>query len=399
MVRTRGSSFSSRGETSTGESSRGESSAQGEGRRRPTASARRRRVAPIQDDPIAEDRVFEEEAYHAYEGPVHEEAFEAPHDDNEEEEHLDVPDIQEEDVGGFPGGPLDASLLTHYVQHDRREILKLISHGKKINKLGPCTEGIQHIVLNSALMPLTDIFYDYVDKGLLLGFIERWHFETSSFHVPVGEMSITLDDVSTLLHLPVLGQLCDLEELEFEETRTTLVELLGIDGGAAGVETEDAHGLKVRLSWLREIYVQRCNACGIYAWSVPTLAHLYDQLGDASLASTKQMAGFLTLFQSWTYEYFPTMGRRRLVSSYDETTPRAARWQSPRQSSTLAEIRSQLDGLTYSGVVWHPYEGHRGIRPFFGICMYSGWIRISDTLSRHLPERVMRQFGLYQEIP
>ncbi|BAT92594.1 hypothetical protein VIGAN_07135400 [Vigna angularis var. angularis] len=31
--------------------------------------------------------------------------------------------------------------------------------------------------------------------------------------------------------------------------------------------------------------------------------------------------------------------------------------------------------------------------------MYSGWIRIGDTLSRHLPERVIRQFGLYQEIP
>ncbi|BAT75028.1 hypothetical protein VIGAN_01282400 [Vigna angularis var. angularis] len=61
------------------------------------------------------------------------------------------------------------------------------------------------------------------------------------------------------------------------------------------------------------------------------------------------------------------MGRRRLVASYDDTTPRAMRWQSPRQSSTLTEIRSQLDALTYSGVVWHPYEGHRGIRPFFGI--------------------------------
>ncbi|XP_047154362.1 protein MAINTENANCE OF MERISTEMS-like [Vigna umbellata] len=205
-------------------------------------------------------------------------------------------------------------------------------------------------------MPLTDIFYDYVDKGLLLGFIERWHFETSSFHVPVGEMSITLDDVSTLLHLPVLGQLCDLEELEFEETRTTLVELLGIDGGAAGVETEDAHGLKVRLSWLREIYVQRCNACGIYAWSVPTLAHLYDQLGG---------------MRSWTYEYFPTMGRRRLVSSYDETTPRAARCRALGRVRLLRRFGRQLDGLTYSGVVWHPYEGHRGIRPFFGIGMYS----------------------------
>ncbi|WVZ21388.1 hypothetical protein V8G54_008710 [Vigna mungo] len=414
----------SRGESSRGQSSREESF------RRDSSRGRRGWATPIQDDPIAEDRAFEEEAYQAYEGPVQE----TSDDDYEEEEH-DVPDMHEEDVGGFPGGPRDASLLTHYVQHvaygisqgrDRGDMLKLISHGIKVNKLGPCAEEIQHIVLNSSLMPLTQICYDYVDKGLLLGFIERWHFETSSFHLPVGEMTITLDDVSTLLHLPVLGQLCDLEELEFEEARTALVDLLGVDGGTAGAEMEDARGTKVRLSWLRDIYVQRCrsqhwdyaarayllhlvgctifanksaSSIRVYAWGVAALAHLYEQLGDASLASTKQMAGYLTLFQSWIYEHFPRMGRRRLVSSYDDTTPRATRWQSPRQSSTLAEIREQLDGLTYSGVVWHPYEGHRGIRPLFGVCMYSGWIRIGDTLSRHLPERLMRQFGFYQEIP
>ncbi|KAG2390276.1 Protein MAIN-LIKE 1 [Vigna angularis] len=354
MVRTRGASYTSREE-----SSRGESSAQGEARRRPTASARRRRAAPIHDDPIAKDRAFEEEAYQAYggdvqeeayEGDVQEEAFQAPDHDDDEEEHADVGDI-EEDIGGFPGGPRDASLLTHYVQHvaygisqgrDRGDMLKLISHGKKVNKLGPRAEGIQHIVLNSSLMPLIEICYDYGDKGLLLGFIERWHFETSSFLLPVGVMSITLDDVSTLLHLPVMGQLCGLEELEFEEARSALVDLLGVDGGTAGAEMEDGRGPKVRLSWLREIYGQRCqsqhwdyaarayllhlvgctifannsatsirvsylllfrdvHACDRYAWGVAALAHLYEQLGDASMASTRQMAGYLTLFQVHTY--------------------------------------------------------------------------------------------------
>ncbi|KOM37839.1 hypothetical protein LR48_Vigan03g122100 [Vigna angularis] len=37
------------------------------------------------------------------------------------------------------------------------------------------------------------------------------------------------------------------------------------------------------------------------------------------------MAGYLTPFQSWIYEHFPGMGRRRLVTSYDDTTPRAMR--------------------------------------------------------------------------
>ncbi|XP_052733869.1 uncharacterized protein LOC128196558 [Vigna angularis] len=111
MARTRGASFNSRGE-----SSRGESSSQGEARRRPTVSARRSRAAPIQHDPIAEERVVEEQTYEAYETHGEENAFEAPNDDDDEEEHADVHDIQE-DVAGFPGGPHDHSLLTHYVQH------------------------------------------------------------------------------------------------------------------------------------------------------------------------------------------------------------------------------------------------------------------------------------------
>ncbi|XP_047172333.1 protein MAIN-LIKE 1-like [Vigna umbellata] len=300
MARIRGISFSSRGE-----SFRRESSVQGEARRRPTASARRRCATPIEDDPI-------------------EKAFEAP-DDDDEEEHADVPNIQE-DVSGFTGGPRDASLLTHY---DRGDMLKLISHEEK--KLESCHEGIQHTVLNTTLMSLTHISYDYVNKGLLLGFIERWLFETSSFHLPIGEMSVTLDDVSTLLHLLVMGQMWDLEELEFEDARTTLVDLLGADGDSA------------RVRWRR------------YARGVAALAHLYEQLTDASLASTRKMTGYLTLLQSLRYEHFLGMGRRQLMSSYDDSTPRATRWQSPRKSSTLAEIRSQLDALTYSRVLWHPY--------------------------------------------
>ncbi|WVY98380.1 hypothetical protein V8G54_030531 [Vigna mungo] len=322
---------------------------------------KRRRATPIQDDPIEQ----------AYEGHVHEEALEAPKDDEEEDEYAEIQEV----VGGFPGGPRDASLLTHYVQHvayaisqgrDQRDLLKLISHGIKVNKLGPCAEGIQHIVLNSSLMPLTQICYDYIDKGF-------------SFHLSVGEMTITLDDETTLLHVL---------ELEFEEARTTLVDLLDIDGGTVGAEMEDARGTKdwdcaarayllhlvgctifanKSASFIRVFYLllfRDIHACGRYAWGVAALSHLYEQLGVVSLASTKQMAGYLTLFQSWIYEHFPSMGRRRLVSSYDGTTPRATRWQSPRQME-----------------------------------LYDIHMRDIGAFVHYSESRVMRQFRFYQEIP
>ncbi|XP_047177005.1 protein MAIN-LIKE 1-like [Vigna umbellata] len=183
-------------------SHRGESSSQGE-RRRPTTSARRRRGAVDSDIHVEDhgDVRFHEDVVedHAYE----------EHDIEQEEDHEDVAE------GGFPGGPLNASILTHYIHHvayaiwhgREREKIKLISHGKKLNRLGSCHEGIRDIVNGSGLMSLVGMPYDYVDRGLLLAFVERFHFETSSFHLPMGEMTLTLDDVSSLLYLPVLGQL------------------------------------------------------------------------------------------------------------------------------------------------------------------------------------------------
>jgi hypothetical protein len=49
--------------------------------------------------------------------------------------------------------------------------------------------------------------YSFLDPGLLATFVERWHGDTSTFHLPCGEMKVTLDDMRCLLHLPIQGHL------------------------------------------------------------------------------------------------------------------------------------------------------------------------------------------------
>src|SRR5271157_3667251 len=44
-----------------------------------------------------------------------------------------------------------------------------------------------------------------IDPLLLAGLVERWRPETHGFHLPVGEMTITLQDVSCLWALPITG--------------------------------------------------------------------------------------------------------------------------------------------------------------------------------------------------
>lgn len=41
--------------------------------------------------------------------------------------------------------------------------------------------------------------------ALLSGLVDRWRPETHTFHLPFGEMTITLKDVSMLLGLPIHG--------------------------------------------------------------------------------------------------------------------------------------------------------------------------------------------------
>lgn len=62
-------------------------------------------------------------------------------------------------------------------------------------------------------------------------FVERWHSDTSYFDLPIGEITITLDDFSCLLHLPIRKRLLDHGRIRQEEGVGLMVSLLGDDPG------------------------------------------------------------------------------------------------------------------------------------------------------------------------
>ena len=45
-----------------------------------------------------------------------------------------------------------------------------------------------------------------IDPSLITALIDRWRPETHTFHLPCGEMTPTLQDVSYLLGLPIVGE-------------------------------------------------------------------------------------------------------------------------------------------------------------------------------------------------
>ncbi|KAJ1385232.1 Aminotransferase-like, plant mobile domain [Sesbania bispinosa] len=151
------------------------------------------------------------------------------------EHEVEIPPTGE---AGYEGGPQDTTLLRSYDSHvaQRLWIGEVVTHGKKLKR--PEDDYIRDIIDDSGLGPLIEGTHSMVDRSLVSAFTERWHRETSSFHLPVGEMTITLDDVSTLLHLPVTGRLFSLPALSREDAKQLLVSALKVSHAEATAETE-----------------------------------------------------------------------------------------------------------------------------------------------------------------
>ncbi|CAN0847134.1 Serine/threonine-protein phosphatase 7 long form homolog [Linum grandiflorum] len=99
-----------------------------------------------------------------------------------------------------------------------------------------------------------------LDYGLLEAFMERWQPDTNSFHLPFGEMTITLHDVRYILQVPIRGKCLR-------------------DGDQAGLRAKMAS-----LLGLSEIDLDTVKSIKEYAWGAATLAWMYMELGLASRA-------------------------------------------------------------------------------------------------------------------
>ncbi|XP_028230393.1 protein MAINTENANCE OF MERISTEMS-like [Glycine soja] len=331
-------------------------------RRRPTASARRQRVA-VTVDHVDEPIIPTPD--------VHDDPMEAP------AAVEDIPadtgtEAAEDEHQGFLGGPSDPSVLTLYADHvacsvwtgEERPELKLSSHGRKVHSLGRLVPAIEGLIAGRGLSPLIACSVDTGDRGLLSAFVERWHQETSSFHLPVGELTITLDDVSLLLHLPVIGDLHAFQPLHVDDAVQMLVDLLMVSTESARVETTQCRGPYVRLQWsatnVHVVYLEALRDLNIterYAWGVAALIYMYDQLNDTSLSHSRQLGGYITLLQCWIYEHFPSFAESTADQDYDEASPRACR------------------------------------------SCYSGLLRWGPIAVYYRSERVVRQFGYTKTIP
>ncbi|KAK9083423.1 hypothetical protein Scep_029894 [Stephania cephalantha] len=267
-------------------------------------------------------------------------------------------------------------------------------------------------------------------------------------------MSISLEDVSFLLKIPVTGKVVAVEKFAryTEESRSDAIKmvsnLLGVSVEEAEEEVNISKGLTVRNHWLKSRWCPKagsrpvnyppvectaraycCTCCpalflpirvglgvdravklledldevGNYAWGAAALAYLYRHLGSATRVQVSQIAGYLTLLEGWVYDHFK-LGLATPNAKYmDYVHPRVSRWIQKHETvanvDKLGAIRRTLNRLRPSEVTWDPYVNLRENGVVQAMAFYSGKIKYMDVVEPYHPERILRQFGHVQSIP
>jgi len=111
------------------------------------------------------------------------------------------------------------------------------------------------------LMPLLLTGYDNISHILVCAMTERWHQETNNFHLPVGEMTITLDDVASLLDISIAGQLIQEDELDHDHGVELMVNHLLFPVEEAVGQASDNSGAFVTYTTLKHRYEHLLNKC------------------------------------------------------------------------------------------------------------------------------------------
>ncbi|CAK8563330.1 unnamed protein product [Lathyrus sativus] len=200
-----------------------------------------------------------------------------------EEEHFYTSASASEPVG-YPGGPYDTSLLVKYEHHfaihiwfgeerGSKKELKVAGHGLKlIQRVSlQLPKEMEGWISRFGLASLQRTNLTKIDTNLVSAFAERWHLETSSFHMLFGEMTITLDDVSCLLHLPIRGVFWSPQDISEALVVEWVVDYLGVSRRVAQQQVRDCRGSYYKLEWLYDRFVEHRVAS---IWDYDTRAYL-----------------------------------------------------------------------------------------------------------------------------
>ncbi|XP_052191625.1 serine/threonine-protein phosphatase 7 long form homolog [Diospyros lotus] len=294
-----------------------------------------------------------------------------------------------------------------------------------------------------------------IDWPLMTALVERWRQETHTFHLSIGETTVTLQDVAVLMGLRIDGP--PVTGASISNWAPLCEQYLG-----ARPSKEHLRGSSLKLTWLRKHFMvlpddatdevverytrayilfliggQLCpdksassvqllylpllvdfDYCGTLSWGGAVLATLYRALCRACQRGVHEICGPLLLLQLWSWERLhvgrPTrlhLPEVELDNDGAPVDPLGRRWRVrfSNQKNPVPHIlqiyREKLDQQTEDQVIWQPYTPNV-LAELPAICLDGQHIWRAevplicfDIIEWYFPRRVMRQFGLVQLIP
>ncbi|KAF2302192.1 hypothetical protein GH714_033696 [Hevea brasiliensis] len=294
-------------------------------------------------------------------------------------------------------GPIDASVLYDQENHvssavwdgQERGVLRCHEHTSKLGEWRLTQRQIE-LVEKAGFGYLRRFPSISLDNPLISALVERWRKETNTFHLRVGEMTITLEDVALLLGLaidgePVLG-------VTYTSCKSVCEKFLG-----RVPDTGYMSGGMVKLSWLKEYFSQCPDDSPLEEIERHTRAYLLYLVGSTIFSTTtgnKVPIMYLPLFDDFEKAGKYAWGAAALAFLY-----RALGRASLKSQSTISGC------LTLLQVEWVPYNNldsnliPKSVRSILILGRSKTMLICFDKAERHLPDRCLRQIGILQGIP
>ncbi|XP_024632223.1 protein MAIN-LIKE 2-like [Medicago truncatula] len=244
-------------------------------------------------------------------------------------------------------------------------------------------------------------------------------------------MTITLDNVHNLLHIPIHGRMLDHDEAMGQERAfdlmTRLLAMSDVDVRAE-IRTESAGHISYptlkrvyedhltearrlddphmreelqerarRRQWCVRSFLLYLVGCALFtnktnrhidmiyldcmvdlqtigkwSWGGMALAYLYDYLDDYVILNNRTIAARTTLFMGWILEHLSGPYPRKKNKEWTLKRPCAGRWLTCKGHKVVHHYRSWLDHLEVDDVRFSTYGDHREIHLFQLIVTYLG---------------------------
>ncbi|XP_070022409.1 serine/threonine-protein phosphatase 7 long form homolog [Nicotiana sylvestris] len=194
-------------------------------------------------------------------------------------------------------GPYSRELLV--LQGDHR-----VLHERVVHRLQ--ATGFYRIIESSRIQ---------VDWALITALIELWRPEMHTFHLPIGEATVTLQDVEVLYGLPVDGIAVSLPIAMRYMSRDHYLDMLHqLTGFRPQDEATSSGASRLALTPIRQHLellhpditddTEEEHITHYMSWGAAVLGYMYRQICRASMATQRDVCGFMPLLQDWAWEWF-----------------------------------------------------------------------------------------------